>query len=284
MGLRDIHRFFATHELTRADPALAWRRFLSWQLSSRLKSEQVVDWVGGAKLAVRRGMRGATGNIYVGLHEFSEMAFVLHFLRPQDVFYDIGANVGTYSVLASGVVGATTFAFEPDAQNLAFLKRNISLNALESRVTPMDCALSDRPGEGRFTASADTIGHVVDGAGGEGGTVSVRLETVDRFARRAQPALMKIDVEGHEEKVLRGAAQALASPELKAIEIETVDGAIRALLESHGFRQHSYDPRARAIAASDAKAGSNHFYLRDVDYVRRRVAEAPAFTVLGATI
>jgi hypothetical protein len=50
------------------------------------------------------GMTGATGNLYVGLHEFEEMAFLLHFLRPGDLFADVGANVGSYTILAAVAV------------------------------------------------------------------------------------------------------------------------------------------------------------------------------------
>jgi hypothetical protein len=42
-----------------------------------------------------------SGNIYAGLHEFGDMAFVLHFLRAGDLFADVGANIGSYTVLAS---------------------------------------------------------------------------------------------------------------------------------------------------------------------------------------
>lgn len=47
-------------------------------------------------------MRGATGNVYVGLHEFESMGFVLHVLRSSSAFIDVGANVGAYTVLAAG--------------------------------------------------------------------------------------------------------------------------------------------------------------------------------------
>jgi hypothetical protein len=62
----------------------------------------VVPFVGDTRLLVARGMRGATGNVYVGLHEFEEMAFALHALRPSSRFIDVGANVGSYTVLAAG--------------------------------------------------------------------------------------------------------------------------------------------------------------------------------------
>lgn len=52
----------------------------------------VYDWVNGAKFLVRNSETGLTGNVYTGLHEFADMAFVLHVLRPADLFVDVGAT------------------------------------------------------------------------------------------------------------------------------------------------------------------------------------------------
>jgi hypothetical protein len=58
-------------------------RIVVWQIKSRLQHEVIVSWIANQKLAVRRGMTGATGNVYVGLHEFPDMMFLLHFLIPR---------------------------------------------------------------------------------------------------------------------------------------------------------------------------------------------------------
>ncbi len=56
------------------------------------------------------------------------MSFVLHFLRNTDLFIDVGANLGAYSILASSVSGARTIAFEPVPHTFQLLKNNIALN------------------------------------------------------------------------------------------------------------------------------------------------------------
>lgn len=61
-----------------------------------------VPFVENTRLLVGTGMAGATGNVYAGLHEFQDMAFVLHALRPSSFFLDGGANVGVYTVVAGG--------------------------------------------------------------------------------------------------------------------------------------------------------------------------------------
>lgn len=106
-------------------------------------------------------MTGATGNIYTGLHEFTDMMLTLHFLRRGDLFLDIGANVGTYAVLASGVCGADTWAFEPDPGTVSDLKSNLAINGLEELVTVYDIALGASEGEVGFTIGLDTANRVI---------------------------------------------------------------------------------------------------------------------------
>ncbi len=77
-----INEFLANHPLTRRRRLSAMARVLRWQIVSRIREEVIIDWIGGTRFAARRGMAGITGNIYAGLHEFADMAFVLHFLPP----------------------------------------------------------------------------------------------------------------------------------------------------------------------------------------------------------
>lgn len=91
------------------------RRYVLWQLGSRIIPGPVaINFVNDAKLLVSPGMIGTTGNICTGLHEFEDMAFVLHTLCAKDIFADIGANVGSYTILAGAVSGAKCLAFEPN--------------------------------------------------------------------------------------------------------------------------------------------------------------------------
>jgi FkbM family methyltransferase len=189
-------------------------RVLRWQIASRIHDEVIVDRIGGTRFAARRGMTGITGNIYAGLHEFADMAFVLHFLRAGDLFADVGVNVGSYTILASGVVGCYTVAFEPDPITAAALER---LNKIAERVELRRCAVGDQDGEARFSIGLDTKNHVVTGADATGRFVP--MQTLDRalFDRGRIPILIKIDVEGYEAEALRGARAVLAASDLKGV-------------------------------------------------------------------
>src|SRR6056297_1744555 len=130
MEIYQTIRFILNHPMNRGRPLSALARFLKWQIMSRFREEIVVDWIDGARLAVRRGMAGATGNIYCGLHEYVDMRFVLDTLQPGDLFADLGANVGSYTVLASKACGARSLSVEPDPTAGLALRRNIEVNGI----------------------------------------------------------------------------------------------------------------------------------------------------------
>jgi len=96
-------RFITRHPLTRNARLATLVRWLRWQVGSRLlPGPVIVPFVNDTGLIVRPGMTGATGNVYCGLHEFEDMALVLHALRLGDLFVDVGANVGSYTALGGG--------------------------------------------------------------------------------------------------------------------------------------------------------------------------------------
>jgi FkbM family methyltransferase len=279
----NLVRFFSCHPLTRDAPMKAWARFALWQISSLLRQEVIVPWIAGQRLAVRRGMTGATGNIYAGLHEFSDMMFLLHFLRPGDTFLDIGANVGSYTVLASGVCGAATWAFEPAPKTVNDLRRNIEINGLENLVTVFEFALGPSKAEIPFTIDLDTTNKVATE-----GVKNVRMvhqEMLDTLTANCTPVMVKMDVEGYEEEVLRGAQATLAIKSLKAIELETVTPEIKRMLFKNGFEQAYYDPFNRMLSQRPVDLPSaNSLFLRDSVFVRSRLAAAKTVQVLGRTI
>ncbi|HEX5997775.1 MAG TPA: FkbM family methyltransferase [Hyphomicrobiaceae bacterium] len=282
-AIADIARFFASHPLTRDAPLGAWARFLSWQVRSRLRDEIIVPWIGGQKLAVRRGMTGATGNVYAGLHEFADMMLVLHVLQPGDLFLDIGANVGSYTVLAAGVREATTWAFEPDADTVRALRRNIDLNGLGSRVIVHETALGECDGAVPFTFGMDTMNRVA--GDGDANVRTVPVRRLDGLIGSAKPLMIKMDVEGYEPSVVRGAQGLLAQNGLKVVALETLSEEIVTMLSRHGFQRAYYDPFHRALStAPSGPPASNAVFVKDWDCVTGRLRGAPAISLLGKKI
>ena len=281
--LANMQRFFETHPLTCRAPVSAWARFASWQLRSRFQNEILFNWIDGQRLAIKRGMTGATGNVYVGLHEFADMMLPLHFLREGDLFVDVGANVGSYTVLASGVCRARTWAFEPDPGTMRHLERNIAVNGLDALVTVYECALGAEQGEVAFTVGLDTVNRIATAS--DNNFRMIRLERLDTVIAGSQPIMIKVDVEGSEEGVLQGAKTLLADPCLRVVELETVTPESANILSSHQFERAYYDPFSRSLNRDPISLkSSNSLFVRDRSFVAERLTTAKRVEILGRAI
>ena len=145
------------------------------------------------------------------------------------VVYDIGANVGFYTLLASRLIGrgGRVVAFEPSDENLVFLRRHLSLNG-SMNVAVCDLAVADTCGEASFVRGPTRcMGHLVRESGiGE----IVRTTTIDYLVGSGAvpaPGLVKIDVEGAEALVLAG------------METTVSQSAPTIFLATHGHTVHA---------------------------------------------
>ena len=255
---------------------------MKWQVASRLRERVTFDWIGGAKLSVVRGMTGATGNVYCGLHEFEDMSFLLHVLRTRDLFLDIGANIGSYTVLASKVCGARSVSVEPDRSTLRALLENIRLNGIEDLVQIEACAIGGQNGEIKFSLGMDTTNKVVEGTS-EVPFQIVQMRTLDDIVKDQRPTFIKMDVEGYELEVLKGGTRTLENPSLLGLELETLDPEARQILGDYGFKIYRYMPHQRDLVAGASGTASNSLFVRDPTTVLDRVRSAPARLYRGFT-
>jgi len=291
-SVRSTYDFILHHPLGSRHKLRAINKWVGWQMRSRMiPGPHVVPFVGNTKLLIKRGMHGATGNIYCGLHEFDEMAFVMHFLRASDLFVDIGANIGSYSVIAGGVCRARTIAIEPVSDSAKALAANIKLNGLDGLVKIERCVVGESRGTVRMRTSLDCTNHVL--ADGESGDAQEFSQfSLDELLCGAQPSVLKIDVEGYEYHVLRGAQKTLSQSGLQAVIVEAngsgkrygySDEAVASALQAHGFGRFQYDAFTRKIGSNNAgvRAADNVLFLRDAEFVQERVATAPTVTILG---
>lgn len=119
------------HPLAQNDKLGALRLYFLFHVLGQVSPGPILyPLVGSTVFPARPGMAGIVGNIYMGLEDFEEMAFLLHLLRPGDLFVDVGANVGAYSLLASGVCGAKSLAIEPIPETFSLMVENIRVNNL----------------------------------------------------------------------------------------------------------------------------------------------------------
>jgi FkbM family methyltransferase len=288
--------FILTNPLSRRHAGKSIFRFLVWQAQSSLSPSKfyIKQFIKPVKFYARKGLTGVTGNIYTGLHEFNDMAFLLHFLRPEDVFFDVGANVGSYTLLASGVCNAESIAIEPVKSTFDILNKNIGLNRLQGKVSAINAAVGAEKGTIAFTSDEDTGNHVItENESNTAGIINVPVITIDSLVINAAPVLIKIDVEGFETEVLKGMENALNLPMVKAIIIE-LNGSgtrygydeekIHNRLLAKEFKPYSYDPFKHSLTAIASFGKSNTIYCRDEDFINRRLRQAKGFLIMGEVI
>jgi FkbM family methyltransferase len=171
----------------------------------------------------------------ISIRKESLLRFMISHVPSGSVIFDIGANVGTYSLaLAKFVEDSLVYSFEPNAQPYLKLTENIDLMNLRPRVAPMNIALSSQ--EGRRTLHISSAGGMSsfyrEQAGSKGneviGAQIVDCCSVDGLIRNEicrLPDVIKIDVEGHEYDVLKGAENTIRS------------NAPQMFIELHDFRE-----------------------------------------------
>jgi FkbM family methyltransferase len=179
-----------------------------------------------------------------GLYDYNNMNLIQDLLRDGGTFVDIGANIGSYTLIGSENSGAHVHAFEPHPSTFQLLRKNIELNQ-RSNVTLHNMALGSSEGEVFLTdRSGSSINHIVPGTCQPGGTVAVPCHRMDTLCQSAAitPQIVKIDVEGFEYDVLLGFGDVLSSVHVLMIEMNGLaDGRshgqqeIHSLLFSRGF-------------------------------------------------
>ncbi|MFH1226417.1 MAG: FkbM family methyltransferase [Planctomycetota bacterium] len=160
-----------------------------------------------------KGMRWIVGSqthgMWLGSYEIDKQLAIKNHLKPGQVFYDVGANVGYYSLLASKYVEASgsVVAFEPLPQNLEYLSSHARLNKL-SNLTIIPMALSDHSGKDKFSYKEDASScHITPE-----GNIEVSVTTLDKLLKEEPillPNIIKVDIEGAEIDFLKGAIDTL---------------------------------------------------------------------------
>lgn len=271
------------HPLSEGSQCKTLLRYIAWNLTRVLVGEKVLlPLPNDLQIIVPNRSNFATGLYLHQLYDFSNMGFFCHFLRADDLLLDVGANIGVYGLLSAKSSGCQVIACEPAPDTFGTLSDNVRLNQLHDRIELHNAAVGDAEGMLTLSLGQHGLNHIVQGAG-----TAVPQRRLDDIAGDREARALKLDVEGYEMHVLRGAQRTLTNPTLKVVmtEInglierygETVDG-IRGHLRSHGFAPVAYDPATRMLAPGGAH---DEMFVRDLDFVRERLRSAPPFVLLG---
>jgi len=164
------------------------------------------------------------------VYESELTKYLLNNIKSDSVFVDVGANFGYYSCLVAKRIesgkGGKVFSFEANRNAFAFLEKNISLNWIDSSGVSLNCiALSEKEGEVQFKAYKYRFGgsQIVDYAENsddlnEAEVVTVKTTRMDQVLGQQKVDFIKIDVEGAEFKVLKGAENIIKNnPNIKLL-------------------------------------------------------------------
>jgi FkbM family methyltransferase len=224
----------------------------------------------GYKIKVNLSYQMGSLIYWRGAHEWAPLYLLQNEIKKGMVVYDIGANIGEVSLFCANL-GAKVYSFEPMRDTFETLNQNISINKFESKITPYSVALSDKNGEADLFASndVDELGSFEDGfhtlyARDERSVLlyKTKIETMDdKLQEMTPPDFIKVDVEGGELFVLKGAAKTLEKYHPK-IMMEYADGNCKAagydrndlvdFLKPFGYKFYSIENRGKLIALETA--------------------------------
>src|ERR1700749_4745281 len=152
----------------------------------------------------------ATHGCWLGSYEFETQRAFAGLVRRGAFVYDLGANVGFYSLIGAQLAGeeGAVYSFEPLERNLGYLRSHIALNRVRNCVV-VEAAVADFDGQMRFASRDEpTTAHL-----SENGDAAVRVCRLDSLVESREirpPSVMKIDVECSEVKALKGAEKTIA--------------------------------------------------------------------------
>jgi hypothetical protein len=273
-------KFIINHPLTSQFKTRALLHYLFYQIAKTFFNKRIVKWVNNSKFYLSKGDVSVTGHYYTGLEEFNEMCFFLNIMRPDNIFIDVGANVGLYTILSSKVIGAKTIAFEPVRKTYHALLENIKLNKINRLVEANN----------KCVGNANTNVFVSDFQDSAVNRVAKKNEKIKKNLTKLirldnyksiyeKNILIKIDVEGFELEVIKGAKN-LLKKNIIALIVEinnsgkkfgVTNKRIHKEILSYGFIPIAYDPINKEVKKIDSYStkDKNTIYVKDVNLIRR---------------
>ena len=276
----------------------AWLRNRARWDGIRGTSKSLVRSLGGGVRLNLYGDSKLCEMLFFDQFEPETRCFLDAYLRPGDVFLDIGANVGLYTIAAARIVGAggEVHAFEPCSQTFSRLEENVRLNGLRG-VSCHRLALSDSNAEAQLSIAKDgfdawnSLGKPYMGE--PGGHETVQTVMLDSFVSHhrldGRITAMKIDVEGWENQVLAGAERLLSAPNAPALCVEFTEeaaqlagsscAALYQTLERLGFQMFTVGDTPESVvpfANCDPFPNVNLLALKDPATARARLRQSPS--------
>ncbi len=283
-AILDVARSVVEHPANRGRRARALGSLATAEIRARVTGKPVVTTI-GERTRIRAYLhRGGSWRVVrANPPDFAEMTVWRRHLRPGDLFVDVGAHAGVYTLWALDC-GAVGIAVEPEPRMVEQLRENLALNHAETRVQVVAAALGAEPGRLRLAGPDLLRGQLVfgptdDGAAGvsnagasDAAGVEVRVDTLDAVLGDRHARGLKIDVEGAERLVLEGGARAFADGRIDLVQLEWNDcsqsllgedrSPVAERLRSYGYELYRADERGELVPTDDLGFGPDLFARR----------------------
>ncbi len=264
------------HPANRKNRMQAMQRLAIFQLRGHLLNRRTLASLGvSSRMWAQHRHWEASKVVYANPPDFREMSAWRRVLGPGDLFIDVGANVGSYTLWAAEL-GAEVISFEPAPESLKLLRENIDLNGYEVKV--IQAAAGAACGSANLTTGLGSANRLEPG-----GDTECPVVTIDSIVGDSVIAGMKIDVEGFEIDVLRGCARALAEGRVKILQLEwnwtcqravgTDRKPVAKLLADYGYDLYRPDLTGRLVPLDDLNFGDDVFARRPEPPLDRGGAE-----------
>ena len=182
-----------------------------------------------------------------GIRERKSTGIMQQFIQPDDVILELGANIGYYVLIESGILSdkGYIYAVEPAPENFELLKRNIALNNIEN-IEASNIAISNETGTAKlYMGIACNLHSLINSSNSSDAEyVEVGTDTVDNFLKNRKPiTFLRMDVEGYETEVIDVMQETFKSPHFKKLFVEIHPHRVTPekmqkffkTLRSHGF-------------------------------------------------
>jgi len=275
-------KFIWKHPLIKTERLRAVIRYVRFHLKYRYGQECRIPFLNNFLIIIKG--EGSQAHYFTYLSDFEEMLFLLHYLNEDDKFIDIGANIGTYSILSATMVGCETVSFEPSDQIFSLLEKNVIINNVESKINLFKYALGAE-NQSMMIGYKGAMTYITNN--NELDLQEIEVKRLDDFVDYG--SLIKIDVEGYEEFVLEGAEKVLSNPKTGALIIELAsynrygssNDRVHEALNKYGFFPIKYLPYKREFTKLKTyrKDQFNTIYIRDEKFTKNRLINSIKYNV-----
>lgn len=215
--------------------------------------------------------------------DWEEYNLIKDILRPDDICFDVGANIGLYTLWMSRFnLSGAVHSFEPDENNHNSFQRNIQLNDLEDRVQINRLGIADRTGTLYLTKNIDVENHLTTEKSPD--AVEISIITLDDYCEQNSIVTiryLKIDIEGFELTALSGAKDLLSRGAIDMIQLEinsslsnsgASEDELVSYLNSFGYHLASYNVSEKKLEKINyERKRENYFAVRSIDLLNEQL-------------